>query len=107
MKISRFLVLSPLLLSCAAWAAGPAPSEPSNMLRGPKFSQTVDPNLPPVLAIPRKDGERQTCYSIRSYRFRRPDAESDTTKMESYSTCQTADLFSRKDAVEPAPGLLR
>jgi hypothetical protein len=41
-----------------------------------------------------------TCLSIRSYRVRRDDPESDTTRLVGYSTCQPATKFQVKEATE-------
>jgi hypothetical protein len=40
------------------------------------------------------------CYSIRGYRVTRDDPESDLTRPAGYSTCQPADRFRVKDAVD-------
>jgi hypothetical protein len=41
-----------------------------------------------------------TCYSIRSYRVKRDDPESDSTRLVGYSTCQPSNRFQVKAADE-------
>jgi hypothetical protein len=41
-----------------------------------------------------------TCYSIRSYRVKRDDPESDSTRLVGYSTCQPSNRFQVKTADE-------
>jgi hypothetical protein len=41
-----------------------------------------------------------TCYSIRSYRVKRDDPESDSTRPAGYSTCQPAGRFQVKETVD-------
>jgi hypothetical protein len=41
-----------------------------------------------------------TCYSIRVYRVKRDDPESDSTKPAGYSTCQPSARFQVKTAVD-------
>jgi hypothetical protein len=41
-----------------------------------------------------------TCYSIRSYRMKRDDPQTDVTRPDGYSTCQPASRFGVKSAVD-------
>jgi hypothetical protein len=41
-----------------------------------------------------------TCYSIRAYRVKRDDPDSDSTRPAGYSTCQPASRFQVKEAGE-------
>ena len=43
---------------------------------------------------------KSRCYSIRSYRFNRDNPYSDSTDLAEYSTCQAADNFQVKAAVD-------
>jgi len=46
------------------------------------------------------------CYSIRNYRMKRDDPQTDVTRPDGYSTCQPATRFAVK-SVEDSPQLIR
>jgi hypothetical protein len=47
------------------------------------------------------------CYSMRSYGFTRDSAQSDATRLTSYSTCQSSSQFEAKYVVDPRPTTAR
>ncbi|HEY0794680.1 MAG TPA: hypothetical protein VGD64_02755 [Acidisarcina sp.] len=113
MKISRIFLLSPLVVASSAWASSPAPPRPAIIALEPYANQNVygldTGSLLTILSNEQIPPARysKTCYAIRSYRFRLRDPNSDVINLESYSTCQAADLFSRKDAGERPANLQR
>jgi hypothetical protein len=58
------------------------------------------PQPKPHIILPRSKSQ---CYSIRSYRFNRDNPASDSTDFAEYSTCQSADNFQVKAALEVHP----
>ena len=47
-----------------------------------------------------QEDSASTCYSIRSYRMKRDDPQTDVTRPDGYSTCQPASRFGVKSAVD-------
>jgi hypothetical protein len=119
MSIPRLLVLLVLTLACVAPAgaqssekssgkdAVPQPAEGLNLPRTtPAAPATGDDTinvrtasrlLQHVLA---QEQNSATCYSIRLYRVKRDDPESDTTRAAGYSICQPSARFQVKTAVD-------
>jgi hypothetical protein len=53
-----------------------------------------------------QEDSASTCYSIRNYRMKRDDPETDVTRPDGYSTCQPATRFAVK-SVEDSPELIK
>lgn len=120
MHISRLLILSVVILAWVAPLGAQLPekgavSPPADTLNLPHattavpgagddgFTVRTAPRLLDrartlqQLALNQNDA---TCYSIRLYRVKRDDPESDSTKPAGYSTCQPSARFQVKTAVE-------
>lgn len=114
MNIPRLLILSVLMLAYVAPAGAQSPekevasqsADGLNLPRTPAdgtFTARTAPKLLErartlqQLALNQNDA---TCYSIRLYRVKRDDPESDTTRAAGYSTCQPSARFQVKTAVE-------
>jgi hypothetical protein len=123
MRIPRLLILSALILAWIPRVVAQSPekdtaSPPADTLdlqrKTPGAPGTNDYGFsvrtpskfrPHVLALEQNDA---TCYSMRLYRVKRDDADSDSTRPAGYSTCQPAARFQVKTAVDsieiaPAP----
>lgn len=62
------------------------------------YLRLLSPNLSQNrLLFPQKN---QRCYAMRSYRFNRDNPASDTTDFAEYSTCQSANDFQMKAALD-------
>jgi len=121
MSIPRLLILSVLILTWVASVGAQSPeknaaSPPADALNLPRTTlvapgtgedtftaRTASRLLQHALAL---EQNNVTCYSIRLYRVKRDDPQSDTTRAAGYSTCQPAARFQVKtavDSVEIAP----
>ena len=101
------LFVSVLLLAAASAAfsqnktPAPAPAQPAIQTSGWQVAvvdpggQTAQPTFDALQStrVPLAELMNRgvpTCYTMRSYRFSRPDPKSDATKLSGYSTCQAA-----------------
>jgi hypothetical protein len=118
MNIPRLLILSVLTLAWVApvWAqspeksAAPQPADGLNPSRttpsataDDSFAASTAPRLLQRARTLQQLAQNQndaTCYSIRLYRVKRHDPESDSTKPAGYSICQPSARFQVKTAVE-------
>ncbi|MGD0567831.1 MAG: hypothetical protein ABSA78_05455 [Candidatus Sulfotelmatobacter sp.] len=126
MSIPRLLILSVLILTWVASVGAQSPeknaaSPPADALNLPRTTLVAPGTgedtftartasgllesrlLQHALALEQNNA---TCYSIRLYRVKRDDPQSDTTRAAGYSTCQPAARFQVKtavDSVEIAP----
>jgi hypothetical protein len=115
MNIPRLLILLALILACVAPAGAQSPEKNAAPPDGLNLQHTTPgtaddsftlrtaPRLLQQartlqqLALNQNDA---TCYSIRVYRVKRDDQESDSTKPAGYSICQPSARFQVKTAVE-------
>ena len=106
----------PIVLCVAAIAAQSSPEKPAaspqlsrpsdvqaNGLR--KDARANDARLNYAVTVGQNDNDSDndndaTCYTIRAYRVSRVSPGSDTTKPAGYSTCQRANRFQFKTAVD-------
>jgi hypothetical protein len=114
MSVPRLLILSVVILAWVGPVGAQSPeksavSPPADGLNLPRTTPvapgTGDDTFtvrapsrfrPQVLSLQQNDA---TCYSIRLYRVKRDDPESDTTRVAGYSTCQPSARFQVKTAV--------
>ena len=54
-----------------------------------------------------RNRQERICYTLRAYRVRRADRESDVVEPWGYSSCPRASLFSLKNAVSDAEAVVR
>jgi|HubBroStandDraft_4_1064222.scaffolds.fasta_scaffold168635_2 hypothetical protein len=120
MSIPRLLILSVMML---AWVAPLGAQSPEKGATPPPADGLNLPRTTPVAPGTGEDTstartaskllqskllqralaleqDNATCYSIRLYRVKRDDPESDTTRAASYSTCQPSARFQVKTAVD-------
>jgi hypothetical protein len=130
MSIPRLLILSVMMLAWVAPLGAQSPEKgatppPANGLNLPRTtpvapatsedtstvrsaSRMVDSKLLASKLLESRllqralalEQDNATCYSIRLYRVKRDDPESDTTRAASYSTCQPSARFQVKTAVD-------
>lgn len=68
---------------------------------GQPLALTLDDSVRVPLAALADRGEKSTCFTMRSYRFSRPDPKSDATKWSGYSTCQAAGMLQMRRSLGP------
>jgi hypothetical protein len=102
------LLVSVLLFLTTSAALGqdphPTPAPTWQVAVIDSAGQTSTPDLgvrSNLLALAKKPpltdhGDRSTCFTMRSYRFVRPDPKSDVTKLSGYSTCASASTLDRR-----------
>jgi hypothetical protein len=115
--LSRLLILSLLIPASVAPAAAqsspdksPFPSWSQDLLTPPPDFHLRLPSLSKNAQIdtsllarkfPALAQNTAPCFRIRSYRFTRDHAKSDSTTFTDYSTCESSTQFHLKDAVTP------